>query len=67
MPLQWRVCSRWALLGSIQRDVHEAFLVLDPLIRQSEAMSLLAHLCSVVLQDTNLWQHAEVQKPGLFG
>ena len=67
MPIQWRVCGRWALLGAIQKDAHEAFLVLDPLVTHRDAMALLGHLCTTLLQDATLWQHEEAPKSSLFG
>lgn len=67
MPLQYRACSRWALLGSIEHGVHEAFVVFDPLVLKSDAMALLHAVVSAVLEDANLWQHEEAPQPaGLF-
>jgi hypothetical protein len=59
MGLQYRACPRWALLGAIQHGAHEAFLVLDPLIKKSEAVAILQHVLSRVLKDPDLWQHEE--------
>jgi hypothetical protein len=67
MALQWRGCSRWGLLGSIQAGDHEAFLIVDPLIRKDDVVALLQHLVPTVLQSAHLWQYVEPPKAGLFG
>jgi hypothetical protein len=68
MALQYRVCSRWALLGVIQQGSHEAFLALDPLMKKSEAIAILQHVLPSILTDPDLWQHEEVVQPSrLFG
>lgn len=67
MPLQYRVCARWALLGSIQHGAHEAFIACDPLVLKNDAMALLTAVTAHVLGDATLWQHEEAPQPtGLF-
>ena len=67
MPLQYRVCARWALLGSIQHGAHEAFIVIDPLVPKSDAMALLSAVVAHTLEDATLWQHDDAPQPsGLF-
>jgi hypothetical protein len=67
MPIQWRACGRWALLGVVSKGHHEAFLVFDPLVTRADAMSLLQHVVPAILADSNLWQHSEPTRSGFFG
>eukprot|EP00892_Ulva_mutabilis_P009588 jgi/Ulvmu1/7000/UM033_0058.1 len=56
MPIQWRACSRWALIGVIERGEFEAYAVLDPLIHKTEAMALFNHALAYLLENPENWQ-----------
>lgn len=56
MPIQWRACRRWALLGVIERGEYEAYAVMDPLIHKTEAMALFNHALAYLLENPENWQ-----------
>lgn len=64
MPIQWRACSRWALIGVIERGEYEAYAVLDPLIHKTEAMALFNHALSYLLENPENWQASTDAKAG---
>jgi hypothetical protein len=62
MPIQWRVCSTWALLGIVERGQYEAFAVLDPLTQKTEAMALFNHVLAYVLDNPECWPQDQLPK-----
>lgn len=62
MPIQWRSCSRWALIGVIERGEYEAYAVLDPLIHKTEAMALFNHALAYLLENPENWQASSMPK-----
>jgi hypothetical protein len=62
MPVQWRLCSRWAILGVIERGQYEAFAVLDPLTQKTEAMALFNYVLEYLLNNVDLWPQDQLAK-----
>jgi hypothetical protein len=62
MPIQWRVCSRWALLGVIEKGELEAFAVLDPLTHKTEAIAIFNHAVMYMLTNPELWLNSSAPR-----